>query len=62
MEKEYENNDLPTDDTTGEIVGREMPTYRSERLFGSSTEISIVHEGALYRLKITRNGRLILNK
>jgi hemin uptake protein HemP len=31
-------------------------------LFGSAREIGIEHEGALYRLKITRQGKLILNK
>lgn len=31
-------------------------------LFGRSREIGINHKGALYRLKITRQGKLILNK
>ena len=31
-------------------------------LFGSVREIGIRHDGALYRLKITRQGKLILNK
>lgn len=34
----------------------------SEALFGGRREIAIEHAGALYRLKITRQGKLILNK
>jgi hemin uptake protein HemP len=34
----------------------------SRKLFGSRTEIGILHDGSLYRLKITRQGKLILNK
>ena len=37
-------------------------SFSSEELFEGATEIGIVHEGALYRLKITRQGKLILNK
>jgi hemin uptake protein HemP len=31
-------------------------------LFGSEQEIGIVHGDSLYRLRITRGGKLILNK
>lgn len=34
----------------------------SESLFRGSHEIGIEHEGSMYRLKITRQGKLILNK
>lgn len=38
-------------------------TITSESLFsGGEHEIGIDHHGALYRLKITRQGKLILNK
>lgn len=37
-------------------------TLSSEALFDGSREIGIEHHGALYRLKITRQGKLILNK
>jgi hemin uptake protein HemP len=37
-------------------------TISSERLFDGDREIGIEHRGALYRLKITRQGKLILNK
>jgi len=34
----------------------------SSDLFAGATEIEIAHESAVYRLKITRQGKLILNK
>ena len=37
-------------------------TVTSESLFLGTHEIGIAHAGALYRLKITRQGKLILNK
>lgn len=37
-------------------------TVTSESLFHGDHEISIDHRGAMYRLKITRQGKLILNK
>jgi hemin uptake protein HemP len=36
--------------------------YESPQLFGSHNEIQIHHEGELYRIRITRNGKLIMNK
>src|SRR3954447_14303051 len=40
-------------------AGRGVTT---ENLFQGSREIGIEHYGSLYRLKITRQGKLILNK
>lgn len=37
-------------------------TLSSSSLFAGAREIGIEHHGALYRLKITRQGKLILNK
>lgn len=37
-------------------------TVSSESLFNGTYEIGIDHGGSLYRLKITRQGKLILNK
>lgn len=37
-------------------------TVTSQSLFLGDHEIGIEHHGALYRLKITRQGKLILNK
>nr|WP_181418433.1 hemin uptake protein HemP [Phyllobacterium leguminum] len=39
-----------------------LKTYGSSELFEGSTEVGIEHAGFLYRLKITRQGKLILNK
>ena len=41
------------------ISGR---TLTSQSLFQGEHEIGIDHGGSLYRLKITRQGKLILNK
>jgi len=37
-------------------------TLTSQSLFQGELEIGIEHSGSLYRLKITRQGKLILNK
>jgi hemin uptake protein HemP len=37
-------------------------TLTSQSLFQGEHEIGIDHAGSLYRLKITRQGKLILNK
>jgi hemin uptake protein HemP len=34
----------------------------SRDLFDGANEIGIMHDGALYRLRVTRAGKLILNK
>jgi len=39
-----------------------IPCIRSETLFGDMNEVVLVHEGQYYRLRRTRNGKLILNK
>lgn len=39
-----------------------QPTFTTEELFGRATEIGIAHQGLTYRLKITRQGKLVLNK
>lgn len=45
---------------------RDLPapsrTVSSDLLFRGGHEIGIEHHGAMYRLKITRQGKLILNK
>ena len=46
-------------------LARQQPagrTIASDQLFAGEREIGIEHRGALYRLKITRQGKLILNK
>lgn len=41
---------------------RPLPRFRSEQLFGNATEVVIEHAGEEYRLRWTRNDKLILNK
>ena len=36
--------------------------YDANALMGPATEIGIAHDGALYRLRVTRAGKLILTK
>ncbi len=38
------------------------PLVRSEQLFGRGTELRIEHRGAIYRLRQTALGKLILTK
>lgn len=40
----------------------QLPRLRSEDLFRSSQELIIEHQGQEYRLRLTRNDKLILNK
>jgi hemin uptake protein HemP len=39
-----------------------MRVISSQVLFNGAKEICIEHQGSIYRLKITRQGKLILNK
>lgn len=39
-----------------------LSSIDSKVLFGNNNEVLILHEGATYKLKITRFGKLILNK
>ncbi|OCP02355.1 hemic uptake protein hemP [Ensifer sp. LC13] len=43
-------------------AGRAQRIIESRELFGGDNEILISHDGAIYRMKITRQGKLILNK
>lgn len=47
---------------TYEAERPQMRTVTSQSLFLGEQEIGIEHHGAFYRLKITRQGKLILNK
>ena len=40
----------------------DVPILESSEIFRGANEIVIRHDGALYRMKITRQGKLILNK
>ncbi|MBC7751762.1 MAG: hemin uptake protein HemP [Candidatus Saccharibacteria bacterium] len=39
-----------------------LPVLQSHHLFAFGKEIRILHEGEEYRLRLTRNNRLILTK
>ena len=43
-------------------LDRTVRVVTSEALFRGTHEIGIEHAGSMYRLKITRQGKLILNK
>ena len=43
-------------------VQQDIRVFGSDILFDGSNEVGIEHAGSLYRLKITRQGKLILNK
>lgn len=59
---DVERDDCPDVLRRVEAVRGPGRTLESRELFAGRTEIGIEHEGALYRLKITRQGKLILNK
>ena len=40
----------------------EPADFDTRELFAGKTEIRIAHDNAIYRLRITRAGKLILNK
>jgi hemin uptake protein HemP len=44
------------------VTRRTARSISSEHLFAGDREIEIEHHGSVYRLKITRQGKLILNK
>jgi len=44
------------------MTAQPVRTVDSTSLFHGDHEIGIEHRGSLYRLKITRQGKLILNK
>lgn len=55
----------PTDtvrEYTARPQERTVRVVTSESLFRGTHEIGIEHSGSMYRLKITRQGKLILNK
>jgi len=38
------------------------PCYSTHELFGAARQVTIVHAGQIYRMQITRMGKLILTK
>jgi hemin uptake protein HemP len=52
---EDDRDDAPAGDVPARVV-------RAAELFGESREVCIEHDGVRYRLRITRRGKLILQK
>ncbi|QLL63834.1 hemin uptake protein HemP [Sinorhizobium mexicanum] len=44
------------------LADRSQRIVESRDLFRGDSEILISHDGAIYRMRITRQGKLILNK
>lgn len=47
---------------SGQNVHQDIKIWSSKELFQNRREIFIEHEQAIYRLIITKSGKLILNK
>ena len=57
------SGNLFTPDTTEQSSASEvLASYSTDDLFSGSDEIHIQHEGEIYRMRITRNRKLILTK
>ena len=53
---------LPSDRTPAPTPASELKRVSSEEFIGSAREVLIRHAGCDYRLRITRQGKLILTK
>jgi hemin uptake protein HemP len=49
-------------EATAKTDAASQPSFTTKELFGGATEIGIAHQGLTYRLRITRQGKLVLNK
>ena len=56
------HNPNDKDKPTGTAGAVRPPLLTSRELFGSGNRVDIEHQGEIYRLQITRLGRLILTK
>jgi hemin uptake protein HemP len=52
----------PEAEDSTETVDPPAPVVEAKSLFGTNREIVIEHDGERYRLRITRRGKLILQK
>lgn len=50
------------DPPTPRAAGEHSRVFSSEDIFAGQNEVEIQHQGESYRLRITRNGKLILHK
>jgi hemin uptake protein HemP len=56
------NEKKPDADDAADPTAPPAPVVDAKNLFGASREIVIEHDGERYRLRITRRGKLILQK
>ena len=57
----HHDDGTPCHCTAGRLL-RLSGVIESNYLFANHNEIDILHAGETYRLRLTRNGKLILNK
>ena len=57
-----EPNAPPSRSMAHQTIGESPVVFTSEQLFGGRTEILLLHKGMPYRLRITRQDKLILTK
>jgi hemin uptake protein HemP len=56
------DHQVPASSGSAYLPGRELRRVSSEELVGPAREVLIRHAGCDYRLRITRQGKLILTK
>ncbi|MGV8853076.1 MAG: hemin uptake protein HemP [Devosia sp.] len=54
--------DAETRDLPPEAAASAPRVFTSAELFGGDDEITVLHNGAAYRLRVTRQNKLILTK
>lgn len=54
--------DKPALESGSQIPSHASKVWRSEEIFQGHDIVSIEHRGEVYQLRITRHGKLILNK
>jgi hemin uptake protein HemP len=59
---ENDRQDKPGAEAGQASLSEDLPEYDTVALFAGRREIIVHHAGAAYRMKITRQGKLILNK
>lgn len=62
MATEPSSQDRPTAAVTPQPAPSPLRTISSEALLGGGTEVLIIHDMDAYRLRVTRQNRLILTK
>ena len=60
--KNLKNSNESYNETNSVNKQPQVLRYSTKDLFGGNNEIVICHKGDLYRIRITRNDKLIMNK